>query len=77
MKYMSYHITYIHTLASLSSEKESTMIPNTMFRPIVVTMMKKVMSKKKRSLLSFPSLVPMPYTSKYTLGILKFGITVA
>ena len=29
------------TLSSLSSEKVSTMIPNTMFRPMVVTMMKK------------------------------------
>ena len=34
------------TLSSLSSENVSTMMPNTMFRPMVVTMMKKVKSKK-------------------------------
>lgn len=32
------------TLSSLSSEKVSTMIPNTMLRPMVVTMMKKEIS---------------------------------
>ena len=32
------------TLASLSSEKVSTMMPKTMLRPMVVTMMKKEMS---------------------------------
>ena len=34
------------TFSSLSSENASTMIPRTIFRPIVVTMMKKVKSKK-------------------------------
>lgn len=34
------------TFASLSSEKASIMMPNTMFRPIVVMMIKKVTSKK-------------------------------
>ena len=34
------------TLSSLNSENVSTMMPNTMFRPMVVTMMKKVKSKK-------------------------------
>ena len=40
------------TLASLSSEKLSTMMPKTMFSPIVVTMIKKVISKKSLSLAS-------------------------
>ena len=45
---MSYTDTVLKyfTLSSLSSENVSTMIPNTMFRPMVVTMMKKVRSKK-------------------------------
>ena len=37
------------TLSSLSSENVSTMIPNTMFSPMVVTMIKNDTSNKMRS----------------------------
>ena len=46
-----WHTVYYYTgltLSSLSSENVSTMIPNTMFSPMVVTMMKKEMSKSSR-----------------------------
>ncbi len=51
------------TLASLSSENVSMIIPKTMLRPIVVITMKKVKSKKKRFLASceIESLTPNSY----------------
>ena len=39
-------IAFQITRSSLNSEKVSTIMPNTMFNPMVVTMMKKVRSKK-------------------------------
>ena len=45
MHYINATISLV-TLSSLSSENVSTIMPNTMFRPMVVTMIKKVKSKK-------------------------------